>query len=289
MSPRRSCALLGVIDSDTLRVEWEGQPRLLRLMDVCPERARPGGARQPTAFGRKTLKYLKNVYLKDADSIEIETIRDEPLPSNSGKLLAYVFHAGENINERLVREGWSPCFDKYGYPLIYCTEMYEAEHRARYEGRGVWGGLGSVADYPTLKCYWLLRAGQVEAFRKARALGEDVFDTRLHYHDIRRRAEAGASINVFGDITRTYRMADGATIMQIGCPHQPFCAYFPRESRDLAGFIERCFVGHGKANYLYFDGELSLFQDQPQITIERLEQISACLPRSQAKNAPVEV
>jgi endonuclease YncB( thermonuclease family) len=289
MSPRRSCALLGVVDSDTLRIEWEGRPRLVRLMDVCPEGARPGGERGPTAFGRKTRRYLKDVYLKGADSVELDGIHDTPMLSNSGKLLAYVFHGGQNINLRMVSEGWSPCFDKFGHPLRYCSEMYAAEQRACYEGRGVWGGLAGAGDYPELRRYWQLRAGQIESFRHARSMGEDVFCSRLHYREILRRAAAGARMDLFTDVASSFHLADGATLMQLGSPQLALCAYFPPGSRDLAGHVERCFIGPGKANYFYLSGALGLVHEQPQLVIEQLEQISACPPRTHPQPHPVEV
>jgi hypothetical protein len=209
--------------------------------------------------------------------------------SNSGKLLAYIVHGGQNINLRMVSEGWSPCFDMYGHPLRYCSEMYEAEHRARFEGRGVWGGLGGAADYSELKQYWLLRAGQIEAFRHARSMGEDVLCSRLHHKEISRRAKGGARTDLFTDVASSFHLADGATLMQLGSPQLPICAYFPSGSRDLAGYVERCFVGHGKANYFYLSGNLSLVHDQPQILVERLEQISPSPPRTHLQPLPVEV
>ena len=133
---RRSCPFLGVVDTDTLRVEWEGQPRLVRLMDVDPERALPGGAKPTTDFGRRTLRWIKEAVFEHVNEVVLEFPGEELTLSNSGKLLSYVFVRGENYNVRLVREGWSPCFNKYGHPRIHREDMARAELQARLERQG---------------------------------------------------------------------------------------------------------------------------------------------------------
>ncbi|MEE8386842.1 MAG: thermonuclease family protein [Dehalococcoidia bacterium] len=273
---RRSCSLLGVVDADTLRVEWEGHPRLVRLMDVDPERATPGGTKPTTDFGRRTLRWAKEVVFAQVTDVVLGFPGEEPQLSNSGKLLGYVFVGGENYNVRLIREGWSPCFTKYGNPRIFREEMEQAELQARLDGRGIWGGRGGRGDYHALKTYWLLRAGQVDACRHATATGEDILGCRLDYRDIVARAQSGTSGCVFSDLARAFHMADGSVMIQLGSPQNPLSAFFPPGARDLAGFLQREFLGFGKPNYLFFHGRLSMVGEQPQITIEMLEQVSTC-------------
>lgn len=280
MHSRRSCPLLGIVEPHTLRVEWEGQPRLVRLMDVDPEQARPGGTKSATDFGRRTLRWAREVVLKDIHEIVLEFFGEEPLLSNTGKLLAYALVGGDNFNVRLVREGWSPCFNKYGRPRIYREEMERAEFRARLEGRGIWGGRGGRGDYHALKSYWNLRAGQVDDCRHSTALGEDILGCRNDYADIVARARSGTSACVFSDLARAFHMADGSILIQLGGPRRPLSAFFPPSASSLAGFLEREFLGFGKPNYLYFHGELSLAGEQPQIAVEMVEQVSTCPPRT---------
>jgi micrococcal nuclease len=280
MSLRRVCALLGCPDSDTLRVEWEGQPRSVRLQDVNPEKARPGGTGQPSAFGRRTLAWLQQNLLKEVERVDLEFPCGRVGLSNSGKLLCYVHAGGQCCNVRMVREGYSPCFEKYGYPQVHRAEMYHAEMWARLEGRGIWGGLGGRGDYAALKCYWGRRAGQVEACRHAITLGEDILDCRRDYEQIAERARAGAEACVFGDLCRPFILADGCVLIQVGSPRQSFAAYFGAAHRSLAAFVEREFTGSGKPNYVYLHGRLCLADGQPQITIESLEQVRACPPHT---------
>jgi endonuclease YncB( thermonuclease family) len=280
VSLRRTCPLLAIVDTDTLQIEWDRERRFLRLIDVNPERALPGGAKQPTEFGRRTLKWAREVVFKDATEVTVEFPLEEAAYSNSGKLLAYVFVGGANINVRLVREGWTPCFNKYGHPRIHRPEMEQAEQWARYEGRGVWGGRGGRGDYRELKAYWSLRAGQVEDCRHKLEMAHDVLGCRRDYKLIVERARGGASGWVFSDIVTSFHTADGSTVMQLGSPFYPLSAFFPPSAAALAGFIEREHVGFGKPNYVYLNGTMGLAGEHPQIMIERMEQISTCLPAS---------
>lgn len=274
------CALLGLNETDTLLVQWEGSPRHVRLMDVLPEPATTGGSRPPTDLGRKTLAWAKDYLLENASEVQIEFPSGGEELSNSGALLAYVHARGELFNARLVRDGRSPCFEKYGRPRMHREAMERAELWARREGQGIWGDRSGTAEYDRLKSWWRIRAGQVDDYRHTTAQGEDYFNCRLDYEDIASHAKASASIVVFADLVRPFHLSDGSVLIQLGSPHQPLSAYFPPAARSLAAFIEHEFVGEGKPNYLYFDAPLVLAGDQPQITIERFEQISTCPPKA---------
>ncbi len=280
MSLQRACPFLGVLDSNSIRVEWEGQPRPVRLLDVDPEIGSFGGPRSATEFGRRTLHWARESYFKDVKDVVLEFPANDIMLSNSGRLLGYVFVNGDNYNVRLVREGWSPCFPKYGHPPIHREEMERAEQWARLEGRGIWGGLGGRGDYASLKSYWLLRAGQVACYRLATAMGEDILSCRFDYVDIVALARTKTRAQIFGDLTRSFHQSDGAILIQIGSPRQPLSALFPPTARALGAFVEREFVGPGKPNYIYVDGTLSLVGDSPQIVIEQLDQIATCPPNS---------
>ncbi|MFQ5422453.1 MAG: thermonuclease family protein [Phycisphaerae bacterium] len=277
---RRQCPLLSVADGDTIKIEWEGKPRLVRLMDVDPESAGVGGSKPTTDFGRRTLLWARQIVFDGVEAVEIEFPGDEVELSNCGALLGYVHVHGENYNVRLVREGWSLCFDKYGAPRIHRAAMEQAELWARAEGRGLWGGLGGRGDYRVSKSYFRVRAGQVEAFRHAAAMGEDILSSRLHYHDIVARARAGTGAHVFAEISRSFFQPDGAITFQLGSPRQPLEAVFPRSAVPLARFLEREFAGFGKPNYLYFSGRLAFDGERPQILIERLDQVRTYPTRS---------
>jgi hypothetical protein len=156
--------------------------------------------------------------------------------------------------------------------------MERAELWARREGLGIWSDAARWESYDRLRMWWWIRAGQMDDYRHAMGLGEDFFDCRLDYDVIVSNAKASATIVILADLVRPFHLSDGAVLIQIGSPHQPLSAYFPPAARSLACFIEREFVGQGKPNYLYFDAPLVLAGDQPQITVERFEQMSTCPP-----------
>jgi endonuclease YncB( thermonuclease family) len=279
MSLRIVCALLDLVDSDSLLVQWEGTPRQVRLLDVLPEPANAGAARPPTRLGRRTLQWARELLLEKTPEVQLEFPSGRPELSNSGRLLAYVHARGELYNARLVRDGRSPCFEKYGRPMIHRDAMERAELWARREGLGIWSEGRRREMYDRLKSWWRIRAGQVDDFRCLRSQGEDHFDCRLDYEDIIQHAKSAATIVVFADLVRPFYLSDGSILIQVGSPHQPLSAYFPPAARPLARFVEHEFVGEGKPNYLYLDAPLVMAGDQPQMTVERFEQISTCPPK----------
>lgn len=278
MSLRRNCTFLGVVDTGVLRVDWDGQPREVRLMDVDPESGTPGGPKPATEFGRRTLKWARETFFLDINEVTLEFPSNDILLSNSGRLLCYLNVRGENYNVRLVREGWSPLFQKYGHSPTHREELEEAEFWARMEGRGIWGGLGGRCDYPSLRTYWHLRAGQVTGYRLATAMGEDILSCRFDHRAIIDLARTETWAHVFGDLVRSFHMPNGGVRMQVGSPSLPLTAFFPPTARALSGFIEREFIGFAKPNYVYLEGPLSLVDGAPQLLIEHQNQITTCPP-----------
>ena len=80
---------------------------------------------------RYTQKKLTGKYVK----LEFESYQR----GNYGRLLAYVFVDGKNLNLDLVRQGLSPYYTKYGKSQRYNTEFRTAEKLARKEKLNIWG------------------------------------------------------------------------------------------------------------------------------------------------------
>lgn len=121
------CRVTRVTDGDTLRVRCGGRNERVRLLQIdTPERDEPlyeeaGDALEASIAGR-------DVWLEPW-----RETRDD-----HGRLLAYVFAADENLNLAMIREGFSPFFDRYGegrYPRAFAA----AEREARTARRGIWG------------------------------------------------------------------------------------------------------------------------------------------------------
>ena len=96
---------------------------------------------------KHTQKKLTGKYVK----LEFEIDR---LRGNYGRLLAYVFVDGQNLNLDLVRQGLSPYYIKYGKSQKYNSEFRSAEKKARKEKLNIWGDLELTKKYLRLKSKW---------------------------------------------------------------------------------------------------------------------------------------
>lgn len=277
MAFRRVCALRSIVDTHTLAVDWDGETRQVRLINVNPESGITGGAFRSTSLGRQALKWARESIFNDVGEVELEQVANEPPLSNDGHLLAYVWSRGECYNVKLVREGYAACFCKYGHPRGHLAEMHQAEHWARRECLGIWGEPNAEATY-ALSHWWMIRAGQVESYRRAAEKCEDILDARLHHDDIISRARVHAEVVVFADLRGHFELSDGAILLQLGNPRLPLCAFFAPMMAPLAKFLVRHHLGPGKPNYLYFTGVPTVEADQPQLNIESPRQISTYPP-----------
>ncbi len=120
------CDVTHVADGDTLNVRCGAKKERVRLLQVdTPERddalyAEAGAALEALIAQRR---------------VELELGPEER--DDYGRLLAYVFVDGENLNLAMIRDGWSPYFDRYGAGA-YPSEFAAAERAAREARLGIW-------------------------------------------------------------------------------------------------------------------------------------------------------
>jgi endonuclease YncB( thermonuclease family) len=120
------CTVTHVADGDTLNVRCGGRRERVRLLQIdTPERDEAlydeaGDALLALIAGRE---------------VELELGLEER--DDHGRLLAYVHAGGENLNLAMIRDGWSPYFDRYGAGR-YPREFAAAERAARAAKRGIW-------------------------------------------------------------------------------------------------------------------------------------------------------
>ena len=120
------CEVTHVTDGDTLNVRCGGRKERVRMLQIdTPEREEPlyeeaGDALEALIAGR---------------SVELERGPEER--DAHGRVLAYVFAGRENLNLAMIRDGWSPYFDRYGAGA-YPREFRDAERAAREAGMGIW-------------------------------------------------------------------------------------------------------------------------------------------------------
>lgn len=180
------CArLLDVVDGDTLHVELDGRRVTLRLSCVDTEEklsARPtvSPTKPGTVFGQETVAWARAV-LGQGTTLVLR-FPDGPGGGRQedayGRLLCHVvLPDGEDFNLRLVREGRSPYFDKYGHCRLAHEAFVAAQDGARRAHRGLWdprtnrartpGEPSAVRPYDRLLPWWEARAQAIDAFREA--------------------------------------------------------------------------------------------------------------------------
>jgi micrococcal nuclease len=120
------CRVTRVVDGDTLRVRCAGRDERVRLLQIdTPEREEPLYVEAREALRARIA----------GREVWLEPWR-EPRDDH-GRLLAYAFAGGENLNLTMIREGFSPYFDRYGAGR-YAHEFAAAEREARTARRGLW-------------------------------------------------------------------------------------------------------------------------------------------------------
>ena len=116
-----------VVDGDTLWLRKDGVLTKVRLLRV--------DAPESNEFGYREATQELERQLGDESSIKLEF--EEERADEFGRLLAYVFVEGKNVNVALVRSGWSPYFTRYGRGK-YQSDFRQAESEARKEKLGIW-------------------------------------------------------------------------------------------------------------------------------------------------------
>lgn len=290
------------VDGDTLRVLVGGQSESIRLLALDTEEANAGGRKPVTPWGRKASEVAKLTFPTGA-AVALEFPGPEPVAAamvryrdNYGRLLGFADTPdGMDFQERMIRDGYSPYFAKYGYAeLPEKHELYRAAERAAQAARrGVWDQLtvnGTEArNYALLGVWWELRAELVEESRRVLAARPgSVLDSRLDYARIAELAAGGATVTVFTELSELKRIGARKAIITIGSTHQPFKLFLPnllsQSGQAMARLVETRYVGdeqRPRRSYAYVTGPLQLFAGQPEIVLDDVDQISDAPPPSQ--------
>ena len=143
--------VIRVVDGDTIVIEFNGKYEKVRMLCVnTPESVHPD-KKQNIPMGKVASRYTQKKLTGKNFALEFEI---ENLRGNYGRLLAYVFVDGKNLNLDLVRQGLSPYYTKYGKSEKYDAEFRVAEKQARKEGLNIWGDPELAKKYLRLKSKW---------------------------------------------------------------------------------------------------------------------------------------
>ena len=134
----------GVVDGDTIRVQFDGRRTTIRLIGVdTPELAdRNDPSVGPQPFAREAADFTRR-------TVAGKRVRLEYEPSDRfdrfGRTLAYVFlDDGTFVNRELVRVGFAHAYTHF--PFRYRKQFRADEMEARRQRRGLWA---DVAPPPT--------------------------------------------------------------------------------------------------------------------------------------------
>lgn len=146
-----------VVDGDTIVVEYGGKYEKVRLLCVdTPESVHPD-EKQNIPMGKVASRYTQKKLIGKSVDLGFELKR---LRGNYGRLLAYVFVDGKNLNLDLIKQGLSPYYTKYGKSEKYDAEFRAAEKQARKEKLNIWGDPELTKKYLRLKSKWGQHEGQ---------------------------------------------------------------------------------------------------------------------------------
>ena len=286
----RDLQITQVVDGDTVKVALNGKTESLRLICVDTEESYSGGSKPVTAAGKAASEMAKKYFAEGGGlaRVDIEFDTDDPIAiavekhrDNYGRLLCYVHKGEENYNLKLIKEGWSPYFVKYGRSRLYHRQMTDAESGAKAYNLMIWNPNTNAKipsrNYANLLPWWSMRASIVEEFCLSEATG-GAFSLRLDYPKILAASETGKSITVFCDLQAGINkwIGDNALI-HAGSVYHKLDLWIPDAETDtmapLKRLIDKRYAGLGRG-YVYVSGKVEYYKGKPQIVLKDIKQLS---------------
>lgn len=293
--------LIKVIDGDTIKVLLHNEQESIRFVCLDTEESQPGGGKPVTKAGQLAAKWAKQYFgtneqgLPNSDTrVHLEFDTNDPVQvclnkhrDNYGRLLCYIYKAGEpeNSNVRIVREGWSPYFVKYGRSRLYHHQFVAAEVEAQSQGLAIWNpntnAGGNHRDYTTLLPWWSLRDNVVQDYRYL-GIQAGALSVRLDYDHLMEAARTGNEVTVFCDLQSGINQWTGnGALIYAGSTFQKFNLWIPDQDSPVAQSILRLiktrYANSGRG-YVYVSGIASLYplkaDGKPQIVITQAKQLA---------------
>lgn len=280
-----------VVDGDTIKVAINGKTESLRLICVDTEESYSHTSKPVTVAGKAASEMAKQ-YFATADGglakVDIEFDTDDPVEialekhrDNYGRLLCYVHKDAENYNLKLIKEGWSPYFMKYGRSRLYHRQMTEAESAAKAYNLMIWNPMTNAKipsrNYANLLPWWSMRGSIVEEFRLSEATA-GALSVRLDYPKILAASEKAKSITIFCDLQAGInKWIGGNALIYAGSVYHKLDLWIPDvetcEMAPLKRLIENRYAGQGRG-YVYISGKIELYKSKPQIILKKIQQLS---------------
>jgi micrococcal nuclease len=292
-------SIVRVVDGDTVAVTINGLEEKLRLSHLDTEESNHGSDKPVTPWGKKAKERAIEL-LPAGTAVTLEFAGTEPLEvcleryrDNFGRLLVWLYHDDQDFQERMIAEGYSPYFNKYGYADFesHHERYLAAERTAQTAHTGVWDQVGvngsEQRNYALLGVWWTLRAELITAYRGFRAAQPALLNSRLDYAELVDRAKQHEEATVFTEL-RTYTpVGQNKAIVDIGSRAQPFKLFLPNvegeEGQRLLRLLDGRYIPkddhHVRRSYAYVRGPLQLFRDEPEVVVTSAHQITDVPPR----------
>ncbi|MCW1928578.1 thermonuclease family protein [Bhargavaea beijingensis] len=133
--------LIRTIDGDTIKIRYQGKEQNVRYLLIdTPETNHPRLGKQP--FGDQAKERNRELLSNGEVAVEFDIGQRT---DKYGRLLAYVYVSGENVQEKLLEEGLARVGYVYPPSTRHLDRFEQAEKRAKDKGIGIW----SIADYAT--------------------------------------------------------------------------------------------------------------------------------------------
>ncbi len=297
----KNAKLKKVVDGDTIKILLNNEEESIRFVCIDTEESQHGSNKPVTNAGIAASKWAKKYFganeqgIPDGDvRVDLEFDTNDPVQvclnkhrDNYGRLLCYIYKAGEteNANLSLVRKGWSPYFVKYGRSRLYHRQFAEAEIEAQAKKLEIWDPAtdegGNRRDYTTLIPWWYLRDNVVQDYRYF-GIQAGVLSVRLDYDHLLEAARTGNEVTVFCDLQSGINQWTGnGALIYAGSTFQKFNLWIPEKDSPSAQMILRLietrYAGSGRG-YVYVSGSASLYppnaEGKPQIIITEAKQLA---------------
>lgn len=282
--------VLDVVDGDTLHIELHGKRETLRFCGIDTEESKGNSGKPITKAGKMASEMAKE-YFRQGDGwchidIEFETddLEDVCLTKHRdkyGRLLCYIHCHNENFNLKLIREGWSPYFVKYGYSRVYHEAFQKAQQEAQDSRLVIWNPKtnqgGPSRDYDDLMPWWERRGQRVQIFRD-RGKPNGALEVREDYDSIQKYVGSEQHVTVFCDLQGGISARPGTgAVIDVGTRTRPFSLWLPDAESDsqqkLIEHIEAKYARRG-VGFAYITGAITQYKDKLQIVLQDEKQLS---------------
>ena len=127
--------VVNVIDGDTIDIYQNNKVERVRLLGInTPETVDP--RKGVECYGPEASQKLKEILTDKIVKIEGDPSQDDK--DKYGRLLRYIFLNDENINEKMIKEGYAFEYTYNKHPYLYQKEFKLDQIHARKNKLGLW-------------------------------------------------------------------------------------------------------------------------------------------------------